>query len=102
MANYRDGEGTRTARLRRLPQTPGWTTLRAVTAERAGTQPQARAQRRRYIVERRATVATEFCPGGPGTQPVATGLAFRINTLHSPSRQVLHVSPPSGTMRNLS
>jgi hypothetical protein len=44
-------------------------------------------------VERRVAVATEFDSGGPGTQPMATGLAFRIKALYSPSRQVLHFSP---------
>ena len=36
----------------RLPRASRWTAQRTVTAQRAGTQPQARAQRRRHIVER--------------------------------------------------
>jgi hypothetical protein len=70
-------------------------------------------------VERRITVAAKLASGVAGAQPVAAGQAFRINTLHGPTRQILHVSPlysgglpflrqgkqvepaPAGTMRNL-
>jgi hypothetical protein len=45
-------------------------------------------------VERRIAVAAKFSSGSGGTQPVATGQALRIDTLHGPSRQILHVSPP--------
>jgi hypothetical protein len=46
-------------------------------------------------VERRVTVAAKFSSGVAGTQPVAAGQAFRIDTLHGPTRQILHVSPLS-------
>jgi hypothetical protein len=45
-------------------------------------------------VEWRIAVAAKFSSGGGGTQPVATSQALRIDTLHGPSRQILHVSPP--------
>ena len=45
-------------------------------------------------MERRITVAAKFASGSGGTQPVAASQAFRINTLHGPTRQILHVSPP--------
>ena len=88
-------ERAQLARLRRLPRTPGGTTRGTVTTEGARSQPQARAQRRRNIVERGITVAAKFASGGAGTQPVATSQAFRINTLHGPTRQILQRSPPS-------
>ncbi len=45
-------------------------------------------------MEWRIAVAAKFSSGGGGTQPVATSQALRIDTLHGPSRQILHVSPP--------
>ena len=45
-------------------------------------------------MERRIAVAAKLASGVAGTQPVATGQAFRINTLHGPTGQILHVSPP--------
>ena len=45
-------------------------------------------------MERRIAVAAQFSSGGGGTQPMATSQALRIDTLHGPSRQILHVSPP--------
>ena len=45
-------------------------------------------------MERRIAVAAKFSSGSGGAQPVATGQALRIDTLHGPSRQILHVSPP--------
>ena len=42
----------------------------------------------------RTAIAAKFSAGSGGTQPVATGQTLRIDTLHGPSRQILHVSPP--------
>jgi hypothetical protein len=85
---------------RRLTRAARQTTRRPVAAERARTHPQARAQRRRHVVKRRATVAAEFHSGGAGAQPVTSGHAFRIDALNSPARQILHAFPPCGSTRN--
>ena len=45
-------------------------------------------------MERRIAVAAKFSSGGGGTQPVAARQTLRIDTLHGPSRQILHVFPP--------
>jgi hypothetical protein len=78
------------ARRRRLTWPARQATRWAVAAERPGTHPQARAQRRRHVVKRRAAVAAELRSGGAGTQPVAAGLTFRIDALNGPARQILH------------
>jgi len=44
-------------------------------------------------VKRRTTVAAKFSSGIARPQPVAASLAFRIDALHSPARQILHVLP---------
>ena len=61
-----------------------------VTTQRARTHSQSRADRRRNIAERRAAIAAEFSHGVGSPQPVAASGAFRIDALHSPSRQILH------------
>ena len=81
------------ARRRRLPRASRGTPRRTVTAQRARTHPHAWGQRRRYVVQRRATVAAEFGAGRAHAQPVASRRAFRIDALHSPTGQVLHYFP---------
>jgi hypothetical protein len=71
-----------------------------VTAERAGTHPQARADGWRNVVKRSAAIAAEFSSGVRRPQPVAASRAFRIDALHSPSRQILHAFSPSGMTRD--
>ena len=45
-------------------------------------------------MERSAAIAAEFSSGVGCPQPVAASRTFRINALHSPSRQILHSFPP--------
>lgn len=98
----RPGRAGPDARLRQLPGAPWRTAQWSVTAQRAGTQPQARAKRRWNVVKRRAAIAAEFSSGVGCPQPVAASGALRINALHSPTRQILHAFLPSGMTRNFS
>jgi hypothetical protein len=50
-------------------------------------------------VERSAAIAAEFSTGVGCPQPMATSSALRINTLNSPSRQILHAFSSSGMRR---
>ncbi len=82
-------------RSRRLPLAAGRTARRTVTAQRAGTHPKARAQRRRNVAKRRGTIAAKFSAGVCRAQPVAASRALRVDALHSPSWQILHAFSPS-------
>src|SRR5579863_9399362 len=85
------GPESRSQRLTRSSRRAArWT----VTSQRAGTHPQAWAQRRRNIVERSAAIAAEFSSGVGSPQPVAARRALRINALDGPARQILHLFPP--------
>ena len=89
----RSGRAGPCAQPGKLPRATGGTTRRTVTTQRARTHPQARGQRRRYVVQRRAAVAANFHSGRARAQPVASRRAFRIDALHSPTGQVLHFFP---------
>lgn len=93
------GELAQGARFERLPRASGGTSRWTVTAQRAGTHPQARRERRRNIMKRRAAVAAELPIGGAHAQPVAARRALRIDALHSPTWQILHAFPPHGSKR---
>ena len=93
LAPTESGRAGPNAQLGRLPWAPGGTARRTVTAQRARTHPQARGQRRRYVVQRRATIAAKFSTGINRAQPVASRRAFRIDALHSPAWQILHCFP---------
>jgi hypothetical protein len=86
----RSGRAGPRAQPGKLPRAPRGATRRTVTSQRARTHPQARGQRRRYVVQRRTAIAAEFSSGIHRAQPVASRRAFRINTLHSPTGQILH------------
>jgi hypothetical protein len=51
-------------------------------------------------VERSAAIAASFSAGVGCAQPVAASRAFLINTLNSPSRQILHAFSPSEMTRD--
>src|SRR5260370_32083710 len=65
----------------------------AVGAQRARVQTETRAERRRDIVQRSAAIAAAVRTADVDAQPMSAGLAFRIDALHGPSGQILHVSP---------
>ncbi len=88
------GTGGPEDRSRRLPMSSRRAARWTVTSQRARTHPQARAYRRRNIAEWRTAIAAEFSAAVGCPQPVAARRTFRINALHSPSRQILHVFPP--------
>jgi hypothetical protein len=73
------------------------TARRPVAAERPWAQPQARPQWRRHVVQRRAAIAARIRPRGIDPQPVAASQTIRIDTLHGPTRKVLHGAPPGGS-----
>src|SRR5262249_25127115 len=64
-----------------LPWTSGWT----VGTERTRPQPQARPQRGRDVVQRRAAVAAPLRLGSVDSQPLPPRPAFRVDALHRPS-----------------
>jgi hypothetical protein len=91
------GPGGRSRRL----ALASWRAARwTVTAQRAGTHPQARADGWRNVVKRSAAIAAEFSSGVSRPQPVAASRAFRIDALHGPSRQILHAFSPFGMTRD--
>lgn len=69
----------------------------AIAGERPRAKAQARAKRRRNILERRTAVAAGFL-GGSGlyAKPLTTGRAFGIQALHGPAWQILHRPSLSG------
>ncbi len=81
-------------RSRRLALSSWRAARRTITTERTGTHAHARADRWRNIAQRSAAIAADLCSGVGCAQPVAACRALRIDALNSPSRQILHVSPP--------
>ena len=77
------------ARLLRLARTSRGTSRRTIAAQRARSHPQAGSQRGRYVAKRRVTVAANFSSRSVHAQPVASRGTFRIDALHSPTRQIL-------------
>ncbi len=86
---YRDGELPYFPCRLRLARAPG----RPIGAERARAQPQARPQRRRDVVERSATIAAQVGFDPIRAQPMPACRTLRIDTLHGPTRQILHGTP---------
>jgi hypothetical protein len=66
---------------------------RPVASERARPQAKTRAQRGRNVAHRRMTVAAAIVGNSVRAQPNTPGQTIRIDTLHRPSRHVLHPSP---------
>ena len=66
--------------------------VRPVSRQRTWPQPKLRAQRRGHVVQMLAAVAAIFFRRIIGAQPMATSLAFGINTLHGPSWQIAHAA----------
>ena len=68
--------------------------------EGARAHAEARAERRRDIAEEiaaaGAAAVVDNGTGGVGTEPVATGFAQRIDTLHGETGQILHADSLSG------
>jgi len=77
-----------------------WTRAQRRTRRQwAGAHAESRAERRWNIAQRiAATGAASFvakCPGGIGTQPVASRFALRIDALDGEAGQKLHIVFPS-------
>lgn len=68
--------------------------------EGAGAHAEARAERRRDIAQEiaaaRAAAVVSDRAGGIGAEPVAAGIAQRIDALHGETGQILHVRSLSG------
>jgi hypothetical protein len=68
--------------------------------EGAGAHAEARAERRRDIAQEiaaaRAAAVVSDRAGGIGAEPVAAGIAQRIDALHGETRQILHAHSLSG------
>jgi len=60
------------------------------TGQRTRPHPEARRQRRRYVVKRSAAVAAMILRRALHAQPVAARRTTRIQTLHRPTGQILH------------
>ena len=74
-------------------------TPRAIARERPRTHPEARPERRRHAVQRRAAVAADFQRRRLHPQPVTARGTFRIQALHGPAGQVLHPDSPRMNVR---
>jgi hypothetical protein len=81
-----------------LWRAPRWT----ITAQRARTHPQSRADRWRNVAEWSAAVTAELPFGVGRPQPMAASRALRIDALNGPSRQILHAFSPSEITRYFS
>ena len=72
-----------------------------------GARPHAKARtdRRRHSLQSAPAGRTEFQTGigtgQVGAQPVPARRTLLIDALHSPTRQILHVLPPSGRRREV-
>ena len=73
---------------RRLAHRPA----RTVGAQRPRPHPQ-RCERRRYVLERRAAARALGRGDFRHADPVAAGVTPRIDALHGPAGQVLHILP---------
>lgn len=65
---------------------------RAIGRQRPGPGAEARHQRRRHIVQRRAAVGAAFLKGVIHAHPVPAGTALGIQALHGRTRQIQHGS----------
>jgi hypothetical protein len=83
-------------RMRTLPHPhcSAWSGRRTIAAERAGSHAKTGSQGRRYAMQRRAAITAVIFGSAIGAEPMPAGAAFRIDTLHRPSRQILHDIPP--------
>jgi hypothetical protein len=73
-------------------------TQRRARGERTRAHAETRTERRRDIAQKiaaagAATVIADGA-GGIGAQPVTSGVALRIDTLHSETGQILHMLSP--------
>jgi hypothetical protein len=64
---------------------------RAIARERPGPHPEARPERRRHVVKRRAAVAAYILWRALHAQPVTPRGALRIQTLYRPTGKILHL-----------
>ena len=66
---------------------------RAIGTQWARPHLKPRSQRRRHVVQRQAAITAGLIAPVFRAQPVASRWTLRIQTLHRPARQILHVSP---------
>ena len=66
---------------------------RSICAQRPRSHPESRRQRWRHVMQRRAAVAANFLLRALHAQPLPTRRTLRTQTLHRPTRQILHRSP---------
>jgi hypothetical protein len=78
------------ARLTNLPRPSDW----AVARQRARPHSETWPERRRHVVKRAAAITAAVHPRALDAQPVAARRAFRIQTLHRPTGQILHFRWP--------
>jgi hypothetical protein len=73
---------------------------RRARRQHSGPHAKSRSDRRRHRLQRTTATGAEFqsCvrTGKMRAEPVSPSGTLLVNTLHSPSRQILHVASPSG------
>lgn len=70
-----------------------WPETWPIGAQRPRPHAEPRRQGRRHVMQRRAAVAANFLLRALHAQPVPARRTSRTQTLHSPTRQILHGSP---------
>jgi hypothetical protein len=75
---------------RKLPPAADW----AIARQRAWSHPEAWRERRRDVVKRAAAIAAMVERRTLDAQPVTASRTLRIQTLHRPAWQILHIRLP--------